>query len=197
MYTCRNFWMKYLNVVTTTRENIVDAFFNPKGMTVYWKQPHSVTNVVLCRSSFAIQIWWYPKNPSVKEYISWPPTPSRTSSVKGVGKGSCRQASFIFLRLTQMRTSQVFLSWTTIGLIHYDSSTGSMILESNIHSSLALTRSLYRGFNWYGLCCTGFASGFNGIFISPRSPNIPFISENRVGKRSWNSCNRSLICTIV
>jgi hypothetical protein len=28
----------------------------------------------------------------MNEYASWPPTFSNTSSVKGVGKGSCRQA---------------------------------------------------------------------------------------------------------
>ena len=49
--------MKSLNVATTTQENITGAFFSSKGIIVYWKQPHSVTNVVLCQYSLAILIW--------------------------------------------------------------------------------------------------------------------------------------------
>ena len=37
-------------------EKIIGAFLSPKGITVYLKQPHSVTKVVLCQSSFAILI---------------------------------------------------------------------------------------------------------------------------------------------
>ena len=58
------------------------------------------------------------KNPSIKEYISWLPTPSSTSFVNGVRNGSCIQGSFNFLRSNQIHTSPVFLSQTTIGLMH-------------------------------------------------------------------------------
>ena len=178
-------------------DNTAGAFFIPNDMTIYWKQPHSVGNIVLQWSSFASQIWWYPKKPSVKDYISWPPTPSRTSSVKGVGNESCTHASFNFLKSTQMRISPVFLSWTTIGLIHSDSSTGLMIPTSSIWLISTFTLSLYHGFSQYGLCRASLEFGFNMIFISPRSPKIPFVSENRVEKRSWNSCSRSVILAMV
>ena len=144
---------------------------------MYWKQPHSIAKVVSCRSSFAILIWRYPKNPSVKEYSSRNPTLSKTSFVNGVGKGSCMQASFNFLKLTQIQTSLVFLSCKTIGLIHSDSSLGSIIHAFNILSSSSLTFSLYFEFNLYGCCLIGFAPILRGIFISPKSPTIHFISD--------------------
>ena len=116
----------------------------------------------------------------INEWIKFlTPTLSNTSSVNGVGNGSCKQASFNFLRLTQILNSPVdFLSWTTIGLIHSNYSTGSMIPASNIRSSFALTFYLYHRFNRYGHCLTCFALGFKGIFISPKYPTIPFIYEN-------------------
>ena len=66
-YTYRNLWIYSLKFATNTLENIVGAFFSPKGINVYWYEPHSVAKVVLCRSSGVILIWWYPKNLSVNE----------------------------------------------------------------------------------------------------------------------------------
>ena len=48
--------MYSLNAEMTTREDMVGAFFNPKGMTVYWKDPISVAKVVFGQSSGAIRI---------------------------------------------------------------------------------------------------------------------------------------------
>ena len=48
--------MNSLKAEMTTLENMASAFFNPKGITVYWKDPISVAKVVLCRSFGAIQI---------------------------------------------------------------------------------------------------------------------------------------------
>jgi hypothetical protein len=56
--------------------------------------------MVLYICSGAILIGWYPENLSVNEYASCPPTLSNTSSVKGVQNGSCRHASFSFLKST-------------------------------------------------------------------------------------------------
>ena len=70
----------------------------------------------------------------ISEWINFlTPTLSNTSSVNGVENGSCKQASFNFLRSTQILNSPIsFLSCTTIELIHYDSSIGSMIPASSI-----------------------------------------------------------------
>jgi hypothetical protein len=68
----------------------------------------------------------------VNEYASWPPTFFDASYVKGVGKGSCRQESFNFLRSTQILIPPCLFSCTTIDLIISYSSTGSMIPASNI-----------------------------------------------------------------
>jgi hypothetical protein len=48
--------MNFLKTTMTTLEKIAGAFFNPKGMTVYWYDPHSVAKVVLYLSSEAILI---------------------------------------------------------------------------------------------------------------------------------------------
>lgn len=56
--------------MTTTLEKIARAFFSPKGMNVYWKQPYFVVKLVLLWSSDVIVIWWYLKNPSVNRYAS-------------------------------------------------------------------------------------------------------------------------------
>ena len=67
------------------------------------------------------------RNPSIEEYISCTPMISKTSYVNDVGNESCKQASFNFLRSTQILTSpEVFLYCNTIGLIHCDSSIGSI-----------------------------------------------------------------------
>ena len=57
-YASKNLCKKFLNASTTTLENMVGAFFKPKGITVYWKEPYFVANVVLYRSSLSIMIWW-------------------------------------------------------------------------------------------------------------------------------------------
>jgi hypothetical protein len=67
------------------------AFFKPNGITLYVKDPHYIMKVVLFLSSSAILTWWYPENSSMNEYASFLATYSSTSSVKGVGKGSCTQ----------------------------------------------------------------------------------------------------------
>ena len=41
----------------STLEKIAGAFLRPKGITVYWNEPHSIAKVVLCRSSGWIMIW--------------------------------------------------------------------------------------------------------------------------------------------
>ena len=155
--------------------NIVGALLKLKGITIYWKKPHSVRKVVLCRPSLAILICWYPKNPSMNEKNSWTPTLSRMSFVNGVGNGLYRHTSFNFLKLKKIHISSVFLSWKTIGLIHFDSSTCSILLASIILSCFSLTFSLEFRFSLYVLYFTDLAYGFNGIFFSPRSPTMPFI----------------------
>jgi hypothetical protein len=81
--------MNSLKDAITILEKTAGAFFNPNGITLYVKDPHSIMNVVFFLSSSTILTWWYPENPSMNEYASFPATYSRTSSVKGVGKGSC------------------------------------------------------------------------------------------------------------
>jgi hypothetical protein len=113
---------------------------------------------------------------------------SSTSSVNGVGNGSCRHASFNFLKSTHILISlPYFLSCTTIELIHFDSSNGSMMSASSILSISSLTFYLYMGFNLYGHCLMVLALGLSGIFISPNSPAMPFISIKVVGKSSLYS----------
>jgi hypothetical protein len=73
----------------TILEKTEGVFFKPNGITLYAKDPHYVMKVVFLLSSSAILTWWYPENPSVNEYASFPVTCSSTSFVKGVGKGSC------------------------------------------------------------------------------------------------------------
>ena len=53
-YTSRYLWMKYLKVATTILEKIIGAFSRPKGITMYWKHPHSIANVFLYQYPFAI-----------------------------------------------------------------------------------------------------------------------------------------------
>ena len=36
IYTCRNFWMKSLNVATITLEKMAGAIFSPNDIMVYW-----------------------------------------------------------------------------------------------------------------------------------------------------------------
>ena len=85
----------------------------------------------------------------LKEYTSWPPKLSNTSSVNGGGKGSCTQASFNFLRSTHILISSFcFFSYTTIGLNQSDSSTGSMMPATSIFSSSKQTFSLYFKLRW-------------------------------------------------
>ena len=81
--------MNSLKVSIAILEKTVGAFFKPNQITLSAKDPHSVMNVVYFLSSSTILTWWYPENPSVNEYASFPATYSRTSSIKGVGKGSC------------------------------------------------------------------------------------------------------------
>lgn len=104
-YTSKNLWMNSLNATMTMCEKIIDAFLSLKGITIYWKNPHSVAKFVLLLSSCAIFIWWYPDNRSVNEYASCPRTLSNTSSVNEVGKGSWTQALLSFLRSTQILIS--------------------------------------------------------------------------------------------
>jgi hypothetical protein len=134
----------------------------------------------------------------MNEYASWPPTFSSTSSVNGVGNGSCRHASFNVLKSTHILIPlPCFLSCTTIRLIHYDSSTGSMMPDSSILSISSLNFYLYMGFNIYGHCLMGLALGLSGIFISPNSPAMPFISIKVVGKRSLYSRNNYVMLSSV
>lgn len=44
--------------IYTMYENIADAFFRPKGITLYAKEPHSVMKVVFFLSSSGILTWW-------------------------------------------------------------------------------------------------------------------------------------------
>jgi hypothetical protein len=129
----------------------------------------------------------------VNEYASWTPTFSKTSSVKGVGKGSCKKESFNFLKSTQIRIPPCLFYWTTIGLIHSDSSSGSMIPNSNIWSISTFTFCLYPGFSLYGLFLIGLASFLRGIFISPSYPAMSFIYVKFFGNRSLYSCSNSII----
>jgi len=62
--------MNSLKASITTLENIVGAFFNPIGMTVYWYNPHSMEKVVVYLYYGGILISWYPENPFVNEYAS-------------------------------------------------------------------------------------------------------------------------------
>jgi hypothetical protein len=133
----------------------------------------------------------------VNEYASRPPTFSNTSSVKGVAKWSCRKASFNFMGSTQILIPPYLFSCTTIGLILSNSFTGSMIPYSNILSISSFTLFLYIGFSLYGHCLTYLASSLRGIFISPRSLVMPFISVNVVGNRSLYSHNNYVILSIV
>jgi hypothetical protein len=133
----------------------------------------------------------------MNEYASFPPTFFKTSSVKWVGKGSCKKSSFNFLRSTQILVLPCFFSYTTMGLIHSTYSTGSMIPASSIGSSSSFTFFLYNKFILYGLCLTVLASSFRGIFISPSSPTIPFIFVKVVGNMSLYSCNNYVILSSV
>jgi hypothetical protein len=118
--------------------------------------------------------------------------------VNGVGNGSCRHASFNFLKSTHILIPlPYFLSCTTIGLIHSDSSIGSMKLALSILSILSLNFILYMGFNLYGRCLMGLASGLSGIFITPSSLAMPFISVKVVGKRSLYSRNNYVMLSNV
>jgi hypothetical protein len=120
----------------------------------------------------------------------WPPTFSSTLSMNGMGNGSCRHASFNFLKLMHILIPlPCFLSYTTIRLIHSDSSIGSMMPASSILLILSLTFCLYMGFNLYGHCLMGLTSGLSGIFISPSCLAMPFISVKVVGKRLLYSRN--------
>jgi hypothetical protein len=82
----------------------------------------------------------------VNGYAYFPLMFSSTSSINGVGNGSCRYASFSFLKLTHIRIPPVFLSYTTMGLIHFDSSTGLITPAFSIQSISSFTFSLYLGF---------------------------------------------------
>jgi hypothetical protein len=62
-YASRNFGINYVNKARTTLENIAGALFNPNDITVYWRFPHSIANVVLCMSSYKIIIWFYLEEP--------------------------------------------------------------------------------------------------------------------------------------
>jgi hypothetical protein len=118
--------------------------------------------------------------------------------MNGVGNGLCRHASFNFLNLTHILIPlPCFLSCMTIGLIHYDSSTGSIMLASSIWLISSLTFCLYMGFSLYGHCLISLSSGLRGIFISPSSPAIPFISVNVVGNKLLYSCNNSVMLSTI
>jgi len=71
---------------------------------------------------------------------------SNTSYVNGVGKGSFKKTSFNSIKSTQIRIPPFFFSYTTIWLIHSNSSTGSMTPASNILSISTFTFYLYTGF---------------------------------------------------
>jgi hypothetical protein len=110
--------------------------------------------------------------------------------MNGVGNGSCRHALFKFLKSMHiLMPLPYFLSCTTIGLIHYDSSTSSIMPALIIWSISSLTLCLYMGFIIYGHCLIGLSSVMSGIFISPSSPSIPFIFVNFVGNKSLYSHN--------
>jgi hypothetical protein len=118
--------------------------------------------------------------------------------MNGVGNGSCRHASFNFLKLTQILIHlPCFLSYTTIELIHSDSSNGLIMLGSSIQLISSLTFCLYMGFSLYGHCLIGLTSGMSGIFISPSSPTIPFIYVNVLGNKLLYSCNNSVMLSTV
>jgi hypothetical protein len=104
--------------------------------------------------------------------------------MNGVGNGSCRNASFNFLKSTHILIPlPYFLSCTTIGLIHSDSSTGSMMSASSILSISYLNFCLYMGFNIYGRFLMGLTSGLSGIFISPNSSDYAFHLCKGCGKK--------------
>jgi hypothetical protein len=73
--------MNSLKVVITILDKNAGALFKPNGITLYAKDPHSVMNVVFFLSSSTIITWWYPENPSVNEYASFPATYYSTLSV--------------------------------------------------------------------------------------------------------------------
>jgi hypothetical protein len=49
-------------------ENTVGVFFRKKGITMYENEPHSIVNIVLSWSSYAIRTWLYPEKTFVNEY---------------------------------------------------------------------------------------------------------------------------------
>ena len=99
-----------------------------------------------------------------------------TLQLEGVPCGTLAKIFPIGAKL-QNAISFAFRARITIGLIHSNSSTSSMIPASSMQSNSSFTFSLYLGFSLYRWCLLGLASGHRGIFISPRSPTIPFIYE--------------------
>jgi hypothetical protein len=118
--------------------------------------------------------------------------------MNGVGNGSCRHASFNFLKLTHILIPlPCFFSCMAIGLIHSDSSIGSIMPTSSIRLISSLNFCLYMGFSVYGHCLIDLSLGIRGIFISPSSPTIPFISVNVVGNKSLYLHNNSVMLSTV
>jgi len=83
-----------------------------------------------------------------------------------------------------------FLSWITIGLIQFDSSTGNISLATSILLISSFTLSFIVGFNQYDLLLINLASGFSLIYILPSSPLILFISVKFRSDRSTDSLSR-------
>ncbi len=79
----------------------------------------------------AIDIWWYPKYPFKKEYVSYPAIVFNTSFVKGNEYGSFFVAIFSFLKSIQILSLPFFLGITTMGDNHVASSTDWMNLANN------------------------------------------------------------------
>ncbi len=130
LYTIKSFrnifikLSKYsLNVLVTTLWYVGGPFLTPNDITFHIKAPQSITNIILYLSSRAIEIWWYPKYPSKKEYASYLAVVFNTSYVKGNGYGSFFVVAFSFLKSIQIFSSPFFLGTITMGDNNVASST--------------------------------------------------------------------------
>jgi hypothetical protein len=76
---------------------MLGAIFNFNKITFHIKALQSVANAILYVSFGAMEIWWYHEYPFKKEYVSYPATMFKTSSVKGNGYGSFFVVAINFL----------------------------------------------------------------------------------------------------
>jgi hypothetical protein len=95
------------------------------------KAPQFVTNAILYLSFEVIEIWWYLKYPSKKEYASYPTIVFKILYVKGNGYGSFFMATFSFLKSIQIHSFPLFLGITTMDDNHVASSIYWMNLVAN------------------------------------------------------------------